>query len=92
MTPSEAARLLGVSADSVRVLSDNGKLPTLRTVSGRRLFWRGDVEKLAAERSDGRAQGSQDKRRVDGAKRADGQSRRSAAEASDGTKPRRTRA
>lgn len=53
MTPSEAARVLGVSADSVRDFSDAGKLPTLRTVSGRRLFRRGDVERLASERADG---------------------------------------
>jgi excisionase family DNA binding protein len=51
MTPSEAARVLGLSADSVRALSDGGRLPTLKTVSGRRLFRRGDVENLAAERA-----------------------------------------
>jgi excisionase family DNA binding protein len=51
MTPSDAARILGLSADSVRALSDNGRLPTLRTVSGRRLFRRGDVERLADERA-----------------------------------------
>ena len=51
MTPSDAARILGLSADSVRVLGDSGRLPALRTVSGRRLFKRGDVEHLAAERA-----------------------------------------
>lgn len=51
MTPSDAARILGLSADSVRVLGDTGRLPSLRTVSGRRLFKRGDVEHLAAERA-----------------------------------------
>jgi excisionase family DNA binding protein len=51
MTPSDAARILGLSSDSVRVLSDSGRLATLRTVSGRRLFRRGDVEKLASERA-----------------------------------------
>jgi excisionase family DNA binding protein len=50
MTPTEAAHLLGLSADSVRSLSDAGRLPTLRTVGGRRLFRRGDVERLAAAR------------------------------------------
>lgn len=55
MTPSDAARILGLSADSVRVLSDTGRLATQRTVSGRRLFRRGDVEKLASDRaSDGK--------------------------------------
>ena len=55
MTPSDAARILGLSADSVRVLSDSGRLATLRRVSGRRLFRRGEVEKLASDRaSDGK--------------------------------------
>jgi hypothetical protein len=35
----------------VRVLSDSGRLPALRTVSGRRLFRRGDVDRLAADRA-----------------------------------------
>jgi len=51
MTPSDAARILGLSADSVRVLCDNGRLPGMRTISGRRLFRRGDVDRLAAERA-----------------------------------------
>jgi excisionase family DNA binding protein len=51
MTPSDAARVLGLSPDSVRVLSDSGRLPAMRTVSGRRLFKRGDVDRLAAERA-----------------------------------------
>jgi excisionase family DNA binding protein len=51
LTPSDAARVLGLSPDSVRVLSDNGRLPGMRTVSGRRLFRRGDVDRLAAERA-----------------------------------------
>jgi excisionase family DNA binding protein len=50
LTPSEAASVLGISADMVRYLSDNGSLPTLRTIGGRRLFFRRDVTKLAAER------------------------------------------
>ena len=51
LTPTDAARVLGLSADSVRALSNSGRLATLKTVSGRRLFRRGDVEKLAAERA-----------------------------------------
>jgi excisionase family DNA binding protein len=50
LTPSEAAHILSLSADTVRSLSDKGLLPTLRTMSGRRLFRRGDVERLAKER------------------------------------------
>jgi excisionase family DNA binding protein len=51
LTPSDAARVLGLSPDSVRVLSDSGRLPALRTVSGRRLFRRGDVDRLASDRA-----------------------------------------
>jgi excisionase family DNA binding protein len=51
LTPSDAARVLGLSPDSVRVLSDSGRLPAMRTVSGRRLFRRSDVDRLAAERA-----------------------------------------
>jgi excisionase family DNA binding protein len=53
LTPSDAARVLGLSADSVRVLSDNGRLPSMRTVSGRRLFRRSDVDRLAIARAQG---------------------------------------
>lgn len=53
MTPSDAAHILGLSSDTVRSLSDSGRLATLRTVGGRRLFRRGDVEKLAADRAQG---------------------------------------
>ena len=35
----------------VRVLSDNGRLPSMRTVSGRRLFRRSDVDRLAIQRA-----------------------------------------
>ena len=51
LTPSDAARVLGLSADSVRVLSDSGRLPAMRTVSGRRLFRRFDVDRLALQRA-----------------------------------------
>ncbi|NTX04503.1 helix-turn-helix domain-containing protein [Myxococcus sp. CA051A] len=50
MTPSEAGHVLGLSPDTVRVLCDKGRLPALRTMSGRRLVRRGDVERLAEER------------------------------------------
>jgi excisionase family DNA binding protein len=51
MTTGEAARVLGVSADMVRWLEREGRLPAQRTTNGVRLFRRGDVEKLAAERA-----------------------------------------
>jgi len=50
MTPADAAPILGISPSMVRVLERRGRLPALRTVSGTRLFWRRDVEALAAER------------------------------------------
>lgn len=53
LTPSDAARVLGLSADSVRVLSDSGRLASMRTIGGRRLFRRGDVDRLALEQSTG---------------------------------------
>lgn len=49
-TVSGAARLLEVSAETVRVLADAGKLPCARTDSGFRVFRREDVERLSAER------------------------------------------
>ena len=51
LTPSDAARVLGLSADSVRVLSDSGRLASMRTIGGRRLFRRGDVDRLVMERA-----------------------------------------
>lgn len=51
LTPSDAARLVGISADMMRVHGDRGNLPSLRTVSGRRLFRRADVERFVASRS-----------------------------------------
>lgn len=50
MQPSDAARLAGVSADAIRINADKGSLPSLRTVNGRRLFRRADVERFAAQR------------------------------------------
>jgi len=50
MTPNQVARLLDVSADSVRAWADAGRLKCIRTVAGHRLFRREDVEQLAAQR------------------------------------------
>jgi excisionase family DNA binding protein len=50
LTPSDAARLAGVSVDAIRINADKGNLPALRTTSGRRLFRRADVERFAAQR------------------------------------------
>lgn len=50
MTPSEAAALLGISADRVRQLGDEGRIPVQRTTTGHRLFLRSDVEVYLLER------------------------------------------
>jgi len=42
--------MLGISADTVRSWSDDGRLPCLKTSAGHRLFNRRDVERLARER------------------------------------------
>jgi excisionase family DNA binding protein len=46
---SEAARALGWSEPKVRAWTDSGKLPCLRTDTGRRLIRRADVERVKAE-------------------------------------------
>jgi len=51
MTTGEAARVLGLSPDMVRLLERDGRLPAQRTTNGLRLFRRGDVEKLADTRA-----------------------------------------
>jgi excisionase family DNA binding protein len=40
MSVSEAARVLGVSAQTVRSWADHGKLPAMRTSVGQRIFKR----------------------------------------------------
>ena len=47
---SDTARLLERSKEWVIALEKSGKLKALKTVGGRRLFRRGDVEKFKAER------------------------------------------
>jgi excisionase family DNA binding protein len=50
LTVGDAAAILGLSPDMVRVLHRQGRLPALRTPRGNRLFKRKDVERLARER------------------------------------------
>jgi excisionase family DNA binding protein len=50
LSVGDAAAILGLSPDMVRVLHRQGRLPALRTPGGMRLFLRTDVEKLARER------------------------------------------
>ncbi|HYP90877.1 MAG TPA: helix-turn-helix domain-containing protein [Polyangiaceae bacterium] len=50
MTASDAGRILGVSVDTVRLMARAGTLPFMSTISGVRLFRRGDVDELARRR------------------------------------------
>lgn len=52
MTAVDAARILGLSSDMVRLLAREGRLKAaVQTVRGVRLFRRADVERPAAERA-----------------------------------------
>ena len=51
LTPSDAARVLGLSPDSVRAPRTAAGFLLSTAVSGRRLFRRGDVDRLAADRA-----------------------------------------
>ncbi len=50
LSVGDAAAILGLSPDMVRVLHRQGRLPAFRTPRGLRLFLRADVERLARER------------------------------------------
>jgi excisionase family DNA binding protein len=51
MTSADAARVLGLSADMVRLLARTGRLVVAaRSVGGVRLFRRSDVDELAEKR------------------------------------------
>jgi excisionase family DNA binding protein len=50
LSVGDAAAILGLSPDMVRVLHRQGRLHAFRTPRGIRLFRRADVEKLALER------------------------------------------
>lgn len=50
LTVSEAARRLGLSADTIRRYADTGLLPTLVTPTGQRRFRVEDVDALLSER------------------------------------------
>jgi excisionase family DNA binding protein len=51
LTPADVARIMGLTPDAVRALNNKGRLPALKTLGGRRLFRRADVEKLLSERA-----------------------------------------
>jgi len=50
LTPAEAGRRLGMTPSGVRWLADVGRLKSLRTVGGYRLFREMDVEDLRRQR------------------------------------------
>ncbi len=50
LSVGDAAVILGLSPDMVRVFHRQGHLPAFRTPRGLRLFRRCDVERLARER------------------------------------------
>ena len=50
LSVGDAAAILRLSPDMVRVLHRKGRLPAFRTPRGLRLFLRSDVERLARER------------------------------------------
>jgi DNA-binding transcriptional MerR regulator len=50
MATCDAAKRLECTPDNVRELERRGKLPALRTPSGRRIFRASDVNQLALER------------------------------------------
>ena len=47
---AEAARILEISPDTVRIWERTGRLHALKTSRGVRLFYKCDVERLARER------------------------------------------
>lgn len=53
---SEAARIIGVTPETIRIWADSGRLPAAKTTNGVRLFDRADVERVARERSGRRNQ------------------------------------
>ncbi|WP_224247442.1 helix-turn-helix domain-containing protein [Hyalangium gracile] len=57
LTASDAARILGLSRDMVRILAHKGRLRALRAANGYHLFRRGDVEELARLRAAEKASG-----------------------------------
>jgi excisionase family DNA binding protein len=63
MTASDAARILGVSVDMVRLLARGGELAFMSTISGVRLFRRADVDALVSRRERKRRSGTDGKRK-----------------------------
>jgi excisionase family DNA binding protein len=54
LSPTQAAQRAGISAQRLRQLADEGKVPAVRTALGR-LFARADIDRLIKERAAGAA-------------------------------------
>jgi predicted site-specific integrase-resolvase len=52
MTPTAVSRELGKSEQTVRVYALTGKLPCIRTTTGRRLFLKSDVDAFVRKQRD----------------------------------------
>jgi DNA-binding transcriptional MerR regulator len=55
LTAGDVAKLTGVTPAAVRYWGEKGRLSVIRTAGGVRLYDRGEVERLAAERLAARA-------------------------------------
>ena len=51
VTSGEAAKLLGLTPDGVRAMERRGGIEAMKTLTGRRLFLKVDIEKLAERRA-----------------------------------------
>jgi excisionase family DNA binding protein len=69
-TVSSAARLMGVSGDSIRLWERSGRLPAIRTAGGVRLFAQADLERLARERAARREQRPEGRGEMKGTKKS----------------------
>jgi excisionase family DNA binding protein len=52
LTPADAAKVLGLTPAAIVAMASRGVLPAILTAGGRRLFWRRDVERVAAARAE----------------------------------------
>ncbi len=53
LTPADAARILGITPATIRLMVATGKLKVaVRTEGGIRLFRRADIERLATQRAE----------------------------------------
>jgi excisionase family DNA binding protein len=58
LTPSDAAKILGIGAARVRQLEREGRIHAQKTLGGNRLFTRDEVDRFAREREQQKASGA----------------------------------